>query len=396
MGIFSKLFQNIKVKSTDYYGYSAGSAPFGKDLYEQETVRAIIDCIATHAAKAQVQHVIINSDGRIREIKHNSPYAKLLNQQPNTLMSGYDFKYKLITQLQCRNTAMAYIKWNGNEPEYILPVNYSSFQIYRISDSNGYAVQFTDNNGEIFTLNTDDVVFLRKFYNQYDISGDGNSCIYNSLDMVKASDEGFIESLSVANKVRGVHKHKKAMLDPKDIEESQKRFSERFEKAARDGGIISIDSQEDYIPLNVSSYSANSAQMNTVRNNLFTYWRTSENIVKSDYTEQQGMAWYESVIDPIWEMMSEAFTNACFTQREKDVGNRLIFNGGFLMGTSYETRIKMLESVKEKGILTDNEERALIGYPPVEGGDVRHISLNYVNADKLSEYQELSGGDNNE
>lgn len=396
MGIFSKLFQNIKVKSADYYGYSAGSAPFGKDLYEQETVRAIIDCIATHAAKSQVQHVIINSDGRIKEIKHNSPYAKLLNQSPNQFMSGYDFKYKLITQLQCRNTAMAYIKWNGSEPEYILPVNYSNFQIYRIAGSNGYAVQFTDNSGESFTLNTDDVVFLRKFYNQYDISGDGNSCIYNSLDMVKASDEGFIESLSVANKVRGVHKHKKAMLDMNDVEKSQKQFAERFEKAAKNGGIISIDSQEDYIPLNVSSYSANSAQMNTVRNNLFTYWRTSESIVKSDYTEQQGMAWYESVIDPICEMMSESFTNACFTKREKDVGNRLIFNSGFLTGTSYDTRIKMLEAVREKGTLTDNEERALIGYPPVEGGDVRHISLNYVNADKQEEYQGLSGGKNND
>ena len=56
----------------------------------------------------------------------------------------------------------------------------------------------------------------------------------------------------------------------------------------------------------------------------------------------------------------------------------------------------MLEAVREKGTLTDNEERALIGYPPVEGGDVRHISLNYVNADKQEEYQGLSGGENND
>lgn len=397
MGLFSKLFQNIKIKSADYYGYTSVSAPFSKDLYEQETVRAIIDCIATHAAKGNAQHVIVDSDGRIKEIKYNSIYAKLINHAPNTLMSGFDFKYKLITQLQCRNTAMAYIKWNINNklPEYILPVDYSNFRIYRISGGNGYAVQFTDNLGEVFTLNADDVIFLRKFYNRYDVSGDGNSCIYNSLNMVKASDEGFIDSLAVANKVRGIHKHKKAMLDPNDIAESQRKFAERFEKAAKEGGIVSIDSQEEYIPLNISSYSANAAQMQTVRNNLFTYWRTPECIVRSDYTEQQGMAWYESVIDPIWIMMSQCFTNACFTGREKDVGNRIIFGGAFLTGTSYETRIKMLDAVREKGILTDNEERALIGYPPVEGGDVRHISLNYVEADKLSEYQELSGGDNN-
>lgn len=387
MKLFDKLFKkNFKSRPQMYCGYKASSTQYNKNLYEQETVRAIIDCIATHTAKAQAMHIVLNESGRIKEVKRNSPYVKLLNSKPNSLMSGYDFKYKLITQLQSRNTALAYIKWDGINPIAFIPIDYTQFDVYTIIGG-GYAIKFTDSEGNLYTLDFEDVVCLRKFYNARDISGDSNQCIYNTLDMVKASDDGFVEALSIANKVRGVHKQKKAMLDREDVEKSQREFSARFEKAAREGGIVSIDSMEEYIPLNINTFTANSDQMKTVRDNLFTYWRTSESIVKSDYTEQQGMAWYESVIEPLWEMMSQAFTNACFTQREKDVGNRIVFTGGVLTGTTYQTRINIIDKSKETGLLTINEQRELLGYAPIEGGDIRQVSLNYVNADNQNKYQ---------
>ena len=57
------------------------------------------------------------------------------------------------------------------------------------------------------------------------------------------------------------------------------------------------------------------------------------------------------------------------------------------MGTSYKTRVDIINQTKEIGILSVNEQRELLGYGPVEGGDVRQVSLNYINADKQDEYQ---------
>ena len=92
---------------------------------------------------------------------------------------------------------------------------------------------------------------------------------------------------------------------------------ERFKSAAENGGIVGIDAAENFQQLNVTPYSANAAQMKAVRDNLFTFWRCSENVVKSCYSEQEGHAFAESVIEPHWQKMSEAFTNVCFTQKEK-------------------------------------------------------------------------------
>jgi HK97 family phage portal protein len=385
MGLLSKLFGSINIRYI-FGGVSARSAPFSREAYEQEVVRAVIDCIATHAAKAEAMHVILDKDGRVKEIKRNSPYVKLLNQKPNPLMTGYDLKYKLITHVEANTTALCYVKWNGTMPEAMIPIPNSSFEILPI-DGGGYAVRFSDDNGAQITLNIEDVVVLRKFFNSRDVGGDGNDPIYNTLDMMKASDEGLLEALSVSNKVRGLLKQKKAMLSSADVADSTNKFTERFQAAAEKGGIVGIDSMEEYTPLNVTPWAANALQMKEIRDNILRYWRISNAVLMSDYTESQWMAFYESVIEPRLIQMGQAFTNVCFTQRERDAGNRIIFNSSILLNTAMQTKVNILSASKEIGLFTKNEMREMFGYSPVEGGDEAQVSLNYVKATDQSKYQ---------
>lgn len=385
MGLFSKLFGYIKVRYV-FGGTAAKSAPFSRDAYEQEVVRAVIDCIATHTAKAEAMHVILDKDGRIKEIRRNSPYAKLLNQRPNPLMTGFDLKYKLITHVEANTTALCYIRWNNALPEMIIPVQYNSFEICPI-EGGGYAVQFTDFEGMQRALNIEDVVILRKFFNSRDVGGDGNEPIYNTLDMMKASDEGLMQALSVSNKVRGLLKQKKAMLSPDDVKKSTDDFTARFEAAATKGGIVGVDSMEEYTPLSVTPWSANAAQMKEIRENILRYWRVSNAILTSDYSEAQWRAFYESVVEPRLIQMGQAFTNVCFSQRERDSGNRIIFNSSILLNTAMQTKVNILNAAKEIGLFTKNEIREMFGYAPVEGGDEAQVSLNYVKATDQSKYQ---------
>ena len=204
--------------------------------------------------------------------------------------------------------------------------------------------------------------------------------------MIKASDEGLTEALTVANKVRGLLKQKKAMLAPEDVKKSTDDFVNRFKTAAKEGGIIGVDSMEDFTPLNVTPWSTNAAQMREIRENLFYYWRISEPILKSSYTRDQWQAFYESVIEPILIQMGQDFTNACFTQREKDVGNRIIFSSAMINASTSE-KVQLVNATREIGLMTTNEQRELFGLPPVEGGDERIISLNYIKQSDMSKYQ---------
>ena len=66
------------------------------------------------------------------------------------------------------------------------------------------------------------------------------------------------------------------------------------------------------------------------------------------------------------------------------------------MCTSYQPRVNIIAQSKETGLLSINEQRELLGYSPVEGGDKRLVSLNYVNADKQDEYQDVSDAEGGE
>ena len=292
----------------------------------------------------------------------------------------------MIANLETKTTAVAYIKWNGIKPEAIYPVDYTSYEFKKVIGG-GYAIEFTDYEGEVKALPLECCIIMRKFYNDRLASGDGNAPVYKVLDMSKASDEGFIESLTVSNKVRGLLKQKKAMLDPKDVEKSQEKFTERFNQAAGKGGIIAVDSMEEYVPLNVSPNAANAAQMREINNRIYTYLRTSEKIVQNTYSEQEGMAWREGKIEPIWNLFAEAVTAVYFTQHERECGNKIIMTGGVMMGMSVNSIVQILNTTKETGELTTNERRELIGYPPVEGGDIRQVSLNFINSKNQDKYQ---------
>lgn len=391
MGLLGRFFKRLIGKTIGYADYKARSSPFMGSELDNDIFRATVDTIATHAAKGQVKHVMTDSDGKIKKVLHNSPYAKLLNMKPNPIMSGFEFKYRMFSQLEAKTTAVAWIKWDGTVPEMICPVDYSTMEMYEVVGG-GYAIKFRDYQGNSVLLPLEECIVMRKFYTDKEACGDGNRPIYKVFDMSKASDEGFVECLNVSNKVRGLFKHKKAMLDKEDVEQSQQEFADRFRKASMSGGIVSIDSMEEYTPLNAgNTFAATATQMNAISSRIYSYLRTSEKIVQSTYSEQEGLAWYESVIEPLWEMFSEAISNACFTQREKDVGNKIIISGGVLMGSSYQTRINIISQTKEIGILTTNEQRELLGLAPVEGGDERQVSLNYVKASEQSVYQGKKG-----
>ena len=71
------------------------------------------------------------------------------------------------------------------------------------------------------------------------------------------------------------------------------------------------------------------------------------------------------MLEPLWEQLAEALSNVYFTAREKGCGNKLVISGGVLMGTSYQTRVNIINTTKELGMLTINEQRELLGYAPI-------------------------------
>lgn len=385
MGLFKDFFYYLKTKTVYIGGVGTYTGHRPIDIERQELCSAIIDCNATHIAKGQVMHVVKDKDGRIKQIKRQSEYSKLF-RSPNPMMTRQDFMYSMAWQLQLTNLALAWIKWDANHPVEIWPLVYLSMEVRKRLDG-GYAVQFYDTDSVLHTIALEDLVVIRRKYNGVGYTGQGNDAVKNSVEMVESLDEGLKQAVQISNKIHGILKQKKAMLAPENTSKNQDEFADRMSKAAEKGGVVALDATEEYQPINVTAWTANAVQQKQITDRVYTYWRTPVEVVSNTATEQVMQNYLDSIVEPVWEEMSEAFTDALFTRREQAAGSCILVSSAAATGASWNTKLMIVSNTKDLGLLTPNEYRELLGYPPVEDGDERLVSLNYVKSTDQSTYQ---------
>ena len=75
------------------------------------------------------------------------------------------------------------------------------------------------------------------------------------------------------------------------------------------------------------------------------------------------------------------------TKEERKKGEQIIFYGERLQYASWNTKVNAIEKLMGLGLMSLNEARSLLGLEPVEGGDKRLQSLNFVDQTKANLYQ---------
>ena len=156
-------------------------------------------------------------------------------------------------------------------------------------------------------------------------------------------------------------------------------------------GIIVTDSKSKYTPINEDNKLIPDGQLNYIKNNIYSYFGVNEKIIQSTFNENEWDSFYEGTIEPFAIQMSQAFTNALFTEREKALGNVIVFEANRLQYASNNTKIQIVKELGSLGLLSVNEGREIFNLGPVEDGDKRLVSLNYVNSVLQDKYQ-LGGG----
>ncbi|MDD7598202.1 MAG: phage portal protein, partial [Bacilli bacterium] len=91
--------------------------------------------------------------------------------------------------------------------------------------------------------------------------------------------------------------------------------------------------------------------------------------------------------EPIAIQLSEAFSLGLLTNNQLERGEEIIFFSERLQYASWNTKVGAIEKLMGLGIMSLNESRGLLGLEPIEGGDKRLQSLNYVDASKANVYQ---------
>lgn len=343
--------------------YTATFSAFGTDMYRSELVRSCIRPIAEHTSKANV----VCKDERIRRI---------LEDSPNMYMNGKSFLAKTRTHLELKNTAFIYIMRDDRGRACgFYPVPYATYEALEYMNGLFIRFKFLGDAANELVLPWEDLAVLRKDYNQSDIGGDSNDAILGMLELINTTNEGVANAVRATANLRGILKSTKAMLSPEDIKKNKDQFVKDYMSLENSGGIASLDATQEFTPISMNPTVTNAEQMKEFRESVYRYFGVSEEIIQSNYTEQQMEAFYESRIEPFLVDLSTELTKKVFTERERAHGRRIIFEANKLQFASMVTKISVFKEVVLYGGMTTNEWREGCNMAPIEGGDTRIMRL---------------------
>jgi HK97 family phage portal protein len=388
-GLFSMIFGKKSEPIAGQYtqlkmlsGFSPFFSDFGENAYESDVVRAAVDAIARNAAKLKPKHVR-RSAGQVTLL--DSTLERLLNVRPNAYMDSFTFLYKVVTQLYMSNNAFIYVDKVNESIKGFYPIPASQLELIERNDQ-VYA-RFRFLGGDVVTLPYDQVIHLRRFFYRDDFYGERtNDALKPTLQLLQTANDGIINSVKSSAYLRGLLKFT-SMLKPEDMKKQRDLFVQDYMDITNNGGIAATDAKAEYVDLKSDPKMISAEQMKLIEDKVYKYFNVNESIVKSDYTESQWAAFYESVIEPIAIQLSLEFTTKIFTSREQGFGNEIIFEANRLQYASTMTKLRIVNTLMDRGLLSMNEAREIFNLSPIEDGDKRIVSLNFVDAAKANEYQ---------
>ena len=379
-------------------GYSPVFSQFGHNIYASDVVQMCIDAIATECSKLQPRHIRIDSNGI--QTTPKSSLNRLFKFSPNQLMTTRDFLEKIIWLLYMNYNAFIYPMFDvktdagGNvfrEYTAFYPLNPTTVTFLQDAN-NKLFVEMRFANGDSFTLAYSDVIHLRKRFSVNDIMGGGmdgqpdNAALLKVLTINDTILQGLEKAIKTGLSIRGVLKIN-TMLD----DEKQKAEREKLEAAIDSGNssIVALDLKGDYIPLNPDPKLIDDATMRFIQDKILYWYGTPLKILSGDFNDEDYQAWYEKTLETIVIGLGQAFSKTVFTQRELDFGNQIVCYHRDMMYLSTKSKLELLKTAGEQGLLTDDQKLRILGYPPLpDGSGVRRtISLNYVSTDIADEYQ---------
>ena len=378
MGLFDSIKRKEKIenKVQSYFetlnAYVPTFTTFEGSIYEMELTRAAIHSFATHCSKLKPE---VNGSG-------NQAFARMMQYKPNPLMDTKKYLYRLATTYAVDNTAIVAPLYDSSYEKIIgfYPLATPKVTIKDIEGVKYIRYEFEPGNYGVFRL--DEAGIMNQFQYKNELFGENNRCLYPTMELINTNNQGIIEGVKSSATLRFLAKIAQT-LKPDDLEKERKRFIDSNFNASNAGGVMLIDAKyEDVKQLQTNQFTVDSAQMAQIKENVFNYFGTNEDILQNKFTSDQWGSYYEGKIEPFAIEASLVHTNMKFNQHEIAFGNEIIFTANRLQYASNKEKLEIVTQLFDRGFLTHNMGLEVFNMASIgEEGNKRYIRKEYGLAD---------------
>lgn len=363
MGLFEKIFskQAQTQKVEGYFKMLSAYQPifysYDGGVYEMELTRAAIHAFAANCSKLKPQIL-----GELYQ-----DLGKKIQTKINPYMDTTKFLYRLATILSVQNTA--FIVPILDELEFVTgfyPILPTQCEVVEYQGREYLRYRFS--NGQVAAVEFDRVGILTQFQYNSDFYGESNHALNGTMQLLNTQYQGIIEGVKSSANIRFMAKLAN-VLKPADIAAERKRFTEDNLGYENNGGIMMFDNKYAEVKqIESKPFIVDDKQMQIIKDNVFSYFGTSENIIQNKYTTSEFNAWYEGKIEPFAIQLSLVLSNMLFNEKEIIKGSGVILSGNRMQYMENKDKLEVVTQLFDRGMINQDTANEIFNLPPLPEG----------------------------
>lgn len=342
-------------------GYSPVFTTAPEALYEMELIRAAISSFARLCSK-------LTPEIRGRGLAHMEKHWQMAI---NPFMTTAQFLARVATIFEVGNNAFI-IPLEDGEGRLVgyyplLPQNCELVEFEGVT-----YLRYTFSNGKRAAIEFDRVGVMTQHQYYNDFFGECNAALKPTMQLIHTNNQGIIAGVKSSAQIRFLAKIAN-IIDPKDITKERERFAAENLSADNQSGMLIYDNKfSDVVQVKSDPFTINAEQMKQIRENVFTYFGTNENILQNKYDEEGFNAYFQGKIEPFAIQLSLVLSNMTFSERQIAHGNQFLFAMNRLEYASNRTKAGLSTTLFDRALLTRNEIRKMWSMTAAKDRDGNH------------------------
>jgi len=284
--------------------------------------------------------------------------------QPNKFQTWPQFLYRSAMILYARNTCFIVPVLNDyGETTGIISILPRSWEL--VEDHGMVYVRFTFDNGKRRAVELNSLGILTRYQLNNDLFGEDNSALKPTLDLIEMQRQGISEGIKNSATYRFMATSSNWATD-EDLAKERERFNEHNFRSGSGGVLLWPNTYKDIKQIQQDAYKVDPEQMNTIKNNVFSYFAVNEEIIQNKAFGDSWMAFYEGAVEWFAVQCSETLTRMLYTERERTAyGNRLWLTANRLQYMSNSDKLSAISQLADRGLMTRNELRDILNLSPL-------------------------------
>ena len=362
MGLFEKIFskktggaaQLAREQFRLLDGYTPVFRTWQGSIFESELIRAAIDAHGRHAAKLTP---IIQGTAK-------PSLRSRLENQPNEFQTWPQFLYRTAVVLYARNTSFIVpVLGDYGETNGIICIAPESWELVDYQGEPYIRFVF-DGGRKRRAVELWRVGILTRYQYKSDLFGDDNDALKSTLDLIAIQRQGVQEAVKNGASFRFMAVSSNWSKD-EDLAKERKRF-DRENFSGESGGVLLFpNTYKDVKQITSNAYNVDSGQLKLITENVYSYFGVNENILQNKAYGDEWAAFYEGAVEWLAINLSDSITRMLYSERERTLGNRLMFTSNRLQYMSNKDKLAVAEKMADRGLMTRNEIREIFNLPPL-------------------------------